>query len=87
MVKKITVQYKLFFAINDGKVANAITDARSALRRYLCGVASKEFNKIDFVLSKPVNESYLFYGMSILHAWILFMEFLLLIGYRIRGDS
>lgn len=84
--KIIKVQYKLFFTMIDGKVCNAITETKSAMRCYLCGVTSKDFNKVDLVISKPIKDCYLSYGMSTLHAWIRFMECLLHIGYRIGVD-
>lgn len=56
----------------DGKVCNAISSTLSALRCYLCEATLKQFNQIDKIIQKELDEDHLHFGLSTLHAWILF---------------
>ncbi|CAG4930536.1 unnamed protein product [Colias eurytheme] len=73
---------KLYLTIIDGKVYNAITNTTSQLRCACCGATCTEFNKLDLISQKPVNQEALRHGLSPLHAWIRIFEFLLHLGYK-----
>ncbi|XP_071581303.1 uncharacterized protein [Temnothorax nylanderi] len=81
--KEITVNYQMLFTITDGKVCNAVTSTPSTLRCYLCGATSKDFNNIDKILTRDVEETNLCFGMSTLHAWIRLFECLLHLSYKL----
>lgn len=80
---QLSVSYKLSLTMIDGKVCNSVTDTSSSQRCYLCQCTSKEFNDIDKVLKKEINEDNLEYGVSSLHAWIRLFECLLHISYKL----
>lgn len=82
--KDITVSFKLAFTMIDGKVCNAIADNASAQRCYLCQATSKDFNNIDAMLKRKINEDYVQFGLSTLHAWIRFFECCLHVGYKLE---
>lgn len=81
--QQVIVNYKLFFTMIDGKVRNAITMTKSAIRCYLCNATSSQFNDLKNILSLPIKESNLCYGLAILHAWIHFFEYFLHIGDKL----
>lgn len=92
--KKIMVTYEMHFTMIDGKVANAVTDTKSAMRCHLCKATSKEFNNIDKMVELRIERSGLKFGLATLHAWIRSFECLLHIGYKLgihkwhaRGDE
>lgn len=66
----------------DGKVCNALTSNKSTQKCYICGATAKQFNNIDIVLSRPMIDDNLKYGLSTLHAWIRFFECLLHLAYK-----
>ena len=67
----------------DGKATNALTNTSSTLACNICGATSKYMNDISTVTERTVNETALKYGLSTLHCWIRFFEYILHIGYRI----
>lgn len=80
----IFVYHKLLFTMIDGKICNAITDNSSTQKCYLCGLTSKDFNKIDLALNKEIlDETRYQFGLSSLHAWIRFFECLLHLSYKL----
>lgn len=79
--KKITIKHTLLFTMIDGKVCNAITDTKSSSVCYICGASSKDFNNLS--KSNQVNQNYLHFGLSSLHARIRFLEHLLHIAYKL----
>lgn len=81
--QEIVVNYKLVFTMIDGKVRNSITMTKSTLRCYICDATIKQFNNLELVLSLPIKESNLAYGLASLHAWIHFFEYFLHIGYKL----
>lgn len=81
--KEIKITYEMAFTMIDGKVCNAVTSTKSTMRCYLCGSTSKEFNNLKLVLTKPVNDANLRFGLSTLHAWIRFFECFLHLGYKL----
>lgn len=54
--KKISIVYNMAFTMIDGKVCNALTSTKSAQRCYLCRATSKDFNEINAILQKEVDE-------------------------------
>lgn len=84
MEKDCVVKHKLVMTMVDGKMINALTDTKSAMRCYICNATSKDFNRIKFCMSKPITEDNLNYGVSSLHAWIRFAEFILHLGYKLK---
>lgn len=66
--KGISICYKLALTMIDGKVCNAVSSTLSTLRCYLCGATSKQFNQIDEIIQKDLNEDHLRFGLSTLHA-------------------
>lgn len=80
----VLVQHKLYFTMIDGKICNAVTENASTQRCYICGLTSKDFNKIDKILeTKVIDESRYQFGLSSLHAWIRFFECLLHVSYKL----
>lgn len=82
--KKINVNFKLALTMVDGKVCNSLSDTSSAQRCFICNCTSKDFNNIEFVLLKEINEEHLEFGISSLHAWIRFFECLLHVSYKLE---
>jgi len=60
------------------KCVNSVTSTKSAMRCYICGSTSKDFNKIENMIDIKTNDLNLKFGLSILHAWIRFYECLLI---------
>lgn len=92
--QKVIVTYEMYFTMIDGKVANAITGTKSAMRCLLCQATSNDFNNISKMKGLKINTDCLKYGLSTLHAWIRCFECLLHIGYKVeckkwqaRGDE
>lgn len=79
--RKITVKHTLLFTMVDGKVCNAITNTKSTSICYICGASSKDFNNIS--KSYEINQNYLHFGLSTLHARIRFLEHLVHIAYKL----
>jgi len=81
--KEISIRYNLALTMINGKVCNAVSSTLSAQRCYLCGATSKQFNQIDEIIKKELNENYLRFGLSTLHAWIRFFECCLHLSYKL----
>lgn len=64
--KKITVSFELICTMIDGKVRNNLTNTTSNMRCYLCKAISTQFNKLDQVLSLPVEKNNLRFGIATL---------------------
>lgn len=79
---EISVEFKMMLTMIDGKVCNALTSTKSAQRCYLCGATSKDFNDIDALLQRKVNEENFKFGLSTLHGWIRFFECCLHLSYK-----
>lgn len=83
-MQKIVITFELNFTMLDGKVVNAVTDTKSAMRCHLCKLTSKNFNNLNLVREKEVDVSKLDLGLSTLHAWIRCFECMLHIGYKLK---
>ena len=67
----------------DGKVCSEISESLSC-KCYDCGATTKEMNKIDACLRKPVQESRYHFGLSPLHSWIWFFEYFIHLSHRVN---
>lgn len=81
--RNIKVKHELIFTMINGKVCNAASSTSSTQRCYLCGATAKNFNDIEAICQRKVNESYLKFGLSTLHAWIRMFECLLHLTYKL----
>jgi len=82
---KVEIQFEMYLTMIDVKVGNALAKNKSTQKCFLCGDSSKDFIKIDVILERPIlNNDYLKYGLSTLHAWIRFFECLLHLSYKIE---
>ncbi|XP_076292832.1 uncharacterized protein LOC143215029 [Lasioglossum baleicum] len=81
--KEVVVKYNLNLTMVDGKVCNAVTHTASAQRCFLCGATSKQFNDLDMIAQKEVNQDHVRFGLSTLHAWIRFFECCLHLSYKL----
>lgn len=76
------VTHSLQFTMVDGKICNAITQTSSAQTCYVCGATPKQMNSFQKGSRAEKPETFRF-GLSTLHAWIRFMEWLLHVAYRL----
>lgn len=81
--KDIQVKYELILAMIDSKVCNVASSALSSQRCYLCGATAKNFNDNETICQRQINQSYLGFGLSTLHAWIHMSECLLHVSYKL----
>lgn len=81
--KQVSVVYQLAFTMIDGKICNVVSSTKSAQRCYLCGATSKDFNAIDAVLERKVDETNLKFGLSTLHMWIRCFEYCIHLSYKL----
>lgn len=75
------IKHTLVLTMVDGKVCNSATGTSSTIRCYICGLTSKDFNKLT--KSADVNPDTLKFGLSTLHTRIRFLESVLHLGYKI----
>lgn len=82
--KTITINHTLLCTMIDGKTRQVLTETESSQRCTVCGVLPKEINDLEIVRKKKLNlESYQ-YGLSTLHGWIRFMEWILHLAYKLQ---
>ena len=79
----IFIKHCLIFSKIDGKVMQALTDTKSSQTCVFCGASLKEMNNISAVIDKEVQLVALQYGLSPLHSYIRFYEYILHIAYRL----
>lgn len=83
--KKKIVKFEGYMTLIDGKVLNILTGTNSCQCCPICGakptqlLKTKDFNSKIF----SIRTSSLQYGISPLHAWIRFFEFILRVSYRL----
>lgn len=82
--QQININFKLALTVVDSKICNSITNTSSSMRCYLCQATSKEFNDIDKILQKPINEDHFEFEISLLQAWIRFFECCLHLSYKLE---
>ncbi|XP_043478801.1 uncharacterized protein LOC122509098 [Leptopilina heterotoma] len=85
--QEIKINFKMYFTMIDMKVCNAVTNTTSAMRCYLCKATSSQFNDINAMKTKEIDESALGFGLSTLHAWMRCMEFFLHVGYKMQTKT
>lgn len=75
----------LHMTMIDGKIATVLSEkTKSTMCCPVCGASPKDMNNLDKFLTQPLPSSEsLDVGLSTLHCWIRFFEFLLHLGYRI----
>lgn len=90
----LKITYDLKLTMIDAKICNALTDTTSTMRCYICGAASKDFNDLQKMAVQQLNHDAIEFGLSVLHARIRFLEFVLRLAYKLplkkwqaRSDS
>lgn len=83
----IKVRQILILSMIDGKVHNAISYNSCSQKCNLCGASQKDMNNIGQMIKLKPNEDALKYGLSSLHAYIRFLEWLLHVSYRLPITS
>lgn len=81
--QSISVSHKLMFTMVDGKICNSISGTKSSLKCYLCDASSKDFNNLENIGRRSINNDYVSFGISVLHAWIRLFESLLHLSYKL----
>ncbi|KAJ4430721.1 hypothetical protein ANN_19312 [Periplaneta americana] len=79
----IEIKHELKMTMVDGEVCNTVMENKSAQVCYICGASPKHMNDIDSVQQRTVDHKSFSFGLSILHAWIRFLECLLHVAYRL----
>lgn len=84
--RQITVSYDLHMTLIDGKVLNILSGTNSCQCCSICGAKPTQFLTTKNIRSDifQVKSDALQYGVSPLHAWIRFMEFVLKISYKLE---
>lgn len=92
--KEIQIIHHLQCTMIDGKVCNVLTEQQSSSSCNICGAKPKDMNNLERLRELECKEEYYKFGLSTLHCWIRFMEYLLHIGYNLdfkkgaaRGDD
>lgn len=82
--KNIEITFRLYVTVIDGKVLNVLTGTKSTQACPICGATPKDFINIKNYSSEKFRpiEGNLKYGISPLHCWIRFFEFVLHIAYK-----
>lgn len=81
--KTYIISHELQQTMVDGKVCNSLMSV-SSQKCYLCNAGPSQFNDLNYIKSLPVNPVAVNLGLSTLHAYIRFFEFLLHIAYRLK---
>lgn len=77
------VSFNIQCTMIDGKTCNILSDQKSSNCCNICGVGPKMINDLQYVKNLPSNDDNYKYGLSTLHCWIRFMEYLLHISYNL----
>ena len=80
----IEVSFELLLTMIDGKVQTAITDTSSPAVCNVCNATPKQFNDLEQVRSRAIREDSLMLGLSTMHSWIRFYEFILSVAYKLQ---
>lgn len=84
--RSMLVQFKLLMTMVDGKICNTVTST-SSQRCYICGAKPSEMNDLSNVRNREENEEAFQYGLSVLHAYIRFFEYMLHLSYRLDIET
>ena len=79
---KVNVTFRLLLTMIDGKVQAAITETSSTAVCTVCQAKPSQFNQLKQVRLMPVSQSALMLGLSTMHAWIRFFEFVVHLSYK-----
>lgn len=79
----VSVTFKLFLTMIDGKVQTAITETSATSVCTVCKATPRQFNKLEEVRARPVSQPALLLGLSTMHAWIRFFEFVIHLSYKV----
>lgn len=84
--KTVEISFNLCLTLIDGKVLNILTGTLSNQACPICGATPKDFlNLTDYTCEKfRGKESNFKYGISPLHCWIRFFEYILHLGYKLN---
>lgn len=82
--REISINYTLLCTMIDGKTRQALTETESSQRCCVCGALPSEVNDLAIVRRKRINLSAYQYGLSTLHGWIRFLEWVLHLAYKLR---
>lgn len=77
----LSITHKLLPTMVHANVCNAATNTLSTMKCYICGLTSKNFNKLDRRIE--INPGNLKFRLSLLHARIRFFESLLHLSYQL----
>ncbi|XP_071053669.1 uncharacterized protein [Onthophagus taurus] len=79
----VECSFTLHLTMVDGKTIVFLTSGTTQTC-YICGCKPTEMNQLEVVRKRAIKEKSLQYGLTILHAWIRFLECILHIGYRLN---
>ena len=83
-VGEISVVHDLALSMIDGKVHSVLTNTKSTQMCVVCKATPRDMNDIDQVSKRKCDSKALELGISILHAYIRFFEWLLHVSYRLE---
>jgi hypothetical protein len=78
------VNHNMVLTMIDGKICNAVTSTPSAQVCYICSAAPKQMNHVDEIVKRGADITTYSFGLSTLHAWLKFLEYLLHISYGLE---
>lgn len=87
--KTVQISFKLYLTLIDGKVLNILTGTKSTQACPICGATPTDFlNITDYSCERfRAKESNIKFGLSPLHSWIRFFEFILHLGYKCKVEK
>jgi len=71
-------------AMLEGKICNVIPSTSSAQVCYICDASLKQTYRMDGIVKTDVEVTPHRFGLSALHVWITFFEYLFHISYRLE---
>jgi hypothetical protein len=80
----LSVSHNIVLTMIDGKICNAVTSTSYAQVCYVCGAAPKQMNRIAEIVKRDVDITTYRFGLSTLHACIMFLEYLPHISHRLE---
>ena len=80
----VRVNFEMLLTMIDGKVHAVITDTSSPAVCSVCNATPKQFNNLREMRSRPTCEAALMLGLSKMHSWIRFYEFILNVAYKLE---
>ena len=79
----VNVTFQLLLTMIDGKVQTAVTGTSSTSVCTVRKATPSQFNKMEEVRRRLVSQPALLLGLSTMHAWIRFFEFVIHLSYKI----